>query len=274
MPYKDVDKQRAAERESQLRRRQAQREAREVDLEGEDQVPDFVGRPQVEDAEVAYGDQARESVISKAINRRYGKSRTWACIMYEDSAPPDWEDLLRQIGVGFAVSPLHDKDVTQTGEIKKSHWHVILDWRFGSTTYRAAAGIARDVLHGTIPIPLVSPRGYYRYMTHLDNPDKAQYDPAKIVTGNGFDVGDFLDLTMQEEIEVMEHVVRDLIIGLGIVEYSTLCLYCMDHESLAVRAYVINHTLFFRSFLSSIRHAGTSSTPLPSNIDDNLADTP
>lgn len=274
MPYKDVDKQRAAERESQLRRRQAQREAREVDLEGEDQVPDFVGRPQVEDAEAAYGDQARESVISKAINRRYGKSRTWACIMYEDSAPPDWEDRLRQIGVGFAVSPLHDKDVTQTGEIKKSHWHVILDWRSGSTTYRAAAGIARDVLHGTIPIPLVSPRGYYRYMTHLDNPDKAQYDPAKIVTGNGFDIGDFLELTMQEQAEVRSHVVRDLIVALGIVEYGTLYLYCEDHEPLAVTDYVANHTLFFRSFLSSIRHFGTSSTLLPSNFDDNLSDTP
>lgn len=261
MPYKDLDKRRAVVADSVARHRQAARD--QVAHQEEVQEQEFPGRPQVEDAESAFGDLAREASIAKAVNRRYGKSRTWACIMYEDSAPPDWEDRLRQIGVGFAVSPLHDKDVTQTGELKKPHYHVILDWKNGSTTYRTAAGIARDVLRGTVPIPLASPRGYYRYMTHLDNPEKAQYDPRKIISGNGFDIDDFSMLTAQEQSEVRRHIVEDLIVGLSICEYLTLTLYCDCHESPVVADYVAAHTVYFCAVLSSHRHGGAAAVPDP-----------
>lgn len=233
------------------------------------------GRPDMEDAQRAMGDMAKEDALAAAIMRRYNKSSCWAFVMYEDSAPPDYEDKLRMLGVQFALSPWHDKDVDgkhKNGKpkYKKKHRHGILHWPGGTTTYKTAAGISRDVLHGTIPIPLVSPRGYYRYFCHLDNPKKAQYDEADIIVGNGFDVGDFLELTAKEKNELCKHIVMDVVIPLEIVEYWDLVTYTMLNGSAAEFEFVRTNTLFFQSALRSRRHinergrmGGHAYEPLP-----------
>lgn len=252
MPYKDPERQRAAQRKAAAKRRdkdKAQQEAQAIDPAG-----GFGGRPTVEDAEAAYMDAGREDAMVRRVRKSYGKSRTWACVMYQDSAPPDWEDQLRMVGVSFAVSPLHDQDLTADRKPKKPHWHVILDWRAGSTTYATAAGISRGILKGTIPIPLVSPRGYYRYFCHLDNPKKAQYDQKDIITGNGFDIGDFLELTAQEKAEIRRKIVEMIIIPLEIVEYWDLITYTMFNEDAATFDFVCNNTMFFQTALRSRRH--------------------
>jgi len=255
MPYKDPEKRKKCNREAMSKARAEARETeRADDDQAETEAAGFGSRPMVEDAEAAYGDETREKTISNVIIRQYGKSRTWACIMYADSAPADWEDKLRMIGVPFAVSPLHDKDVTALGQPKKPHWHVILDWPGGATTYRTAAGISKGILGGTIPIPLASPRGYYRYFTHLDNPNKAQYDEQDIIRGNGFDISSFLELTAKEKLELKKKVVREIIIPLGITEYKELFDYVMFNEGDDVIDLVSNCTLFFQGYLHSARY--------------------
>lgn len=258
MPYKDPEKRKKMDRERQAKKRA---EAKSEDTSVEIPSAESCGpRPMVEDAEAAYGDAKREAEIAAAISRFYAKSRTWACIMYVDSAPADWEDKLRTIGVPFAVSPLHDQDVDQLGRPKKPHWHVILDWPGGSTTYRTAHGIARNVLKGTIPIPLVSPRGYYRYFTHLDNPNKAQYDEKDITRGNGFDIGDFLEMTANEKLELKKKIVAEVIMALEITEYHELVEYVMFNESAAMFDMVTTQTIFFQSYLASRRHHQSDGT--------------
>lgn len=252
MPYKDPEKRKEANRKSMAKTRAAQKP--EQEQEATVYQPDGLGnRPTMEDAEAAYGHPEREEVTAAKITKCYGKSQTWAGIMYQDSAPPDWEDKLRMIGVAFAVSPLHDKDVTQAGTPKKPHWHLILHWPGGSTTYKTAEGITRGVLCGTIPIPLVSPRGYYRYFTHLDNPKKAQYDAKDIVTGNGFDIGDFLELSSQEKAEIRFKLL-ELVIKSGMTEYWELITYAMYNLSAAELDYVCQNTMFWRTALGSKRH--------------------
>lgn len=256
MPFKDPEKAKAAKRRSWAKKK-AETEAAERAEAVKDSVDttgDGLGdRPTVEDAEAAYGDQARSDALGQKVTRSYGKSRTWACIMYKDSAPADWEDRLRMIGVSFAVSPLHDQDKTATGAMKKPHWHVILDWPGGSTTYQVARGITQGVLKGTIPIPLVSPRGYFRYFTHLDNPNKAQYDRKDIITGNGFDIGDFLELTSQEKAEI-RYKLLEFVIKADIVEYWDLLTYAMYNEDAATLDYVCSNTMFWVAALRSRRH--------------------
>ena len=169
-------------RKERERKKAEQAEAEKLKQEPEpDETPEPEGenklghRPTIEDAEAAMDNPVLMVDVSATVKRFYGKSQVWAGIMYQDSAPADWEHQLRMLGVPFAVSPLHDQDIREDKTPKKPHWHVILYWPGGSTTYRTAAAIMRDVLKGTIPIPLVSPRGYYRYFTHLDNPNKAQH---------------------------------------------------------------------------------------------------
>lgn len=240
--------------------RERKRKQREKAKQGEPgqaapayQADGLGNRPTIEDAEAAYGNPAREEVTAAKITRNYGKSQTWAGIMYQDSAPPDWEDKLRMIGVAFAVSPLHDQDKTQDGHLKKPHWHLILHWSGGSTTYKTAEGITRGVLCGTIPIPLVSPRGYYRYFCHLDNPKKAQYDAKDIVTGNGFDIGDFLELSSQEKAEIRFKLL-ELVIKTGMNEYWDLITYAMYNLPAAELDYICQNTMFWQTALRSKRH--------------------
>ena len=42
------------------------------------------------------------------------------------SVPDDWRTRLQLSGLQFAISPLHDKDLTAVGEPKKAHHHVIV----------------------------------------------------------------------------------------------------------------------------------------------------
>ena len=46
--------------------------------------------------------------------------------MYPESAPENWREILADLHIPVLISPLHDKDVTPDGEIKKAHYHVII----------------------------------------------------------------------------------------------------------------------------------------------------
>ena len=47
------------------------------------------------------------------------KKRNWAFVVYPESLPEGWLDLLRETGLQCAISPLHDKDKEPTGELKR-----------------------------------------------------------------------------------------------------------------------------------------------------------
>lgn len=52
------------------------------------------------------------------------RSNKWAFIIYKESAPENYYDVLEKMHVPFILSPWHDKDVNkETGEIKKAHKH-------------------------------------------------------------------------------------------------------------------------------------------------------
>ena len=64
------------------------------------------------------------------------KSRYWAFIVYPESVLENWRDELEEQGLVFAVSPLHDKDINPTGEKKKEHYHVLIEFT-GPKTYKS-----------------------------------------------------------------------------------------------------------------------------------------
>ena len=193
------------------------------------------------------------------------KKRTWAFVLYPDSAPADWRDKLSMCGVPCAVSPLHDKDLNATGEPKKAHYHVLLCYP-GPTTYNAVATFTAS-LNATIPQPLESIRGYYRYLTHEDNPEKAQYDKKDILHFGGFQLSDFCELTKSEIAFIMRDIqqfCRDNVI----TEYSQLCDILADSADLFEWYQVaISHTLFFTSYLRSFRIRLGAVRPVPGPSD-------
>lgn len=178
------------------------------------------------------------------------KKRNWAFVLYPESAPENWKEILQLKGLQCAISPLHDKDVNVAdNEIKKSHYHIILHFD-GPTSFNVVEEITKE-LKSTIPIPLESVRGMYRYLTHKDNPEKAQYNESDILLLNNFDVCDILNSS--EVFSIMKDL--NLIIEEeNITEYCDLCTYLLNRDLADYYNVAISHTLFFNTYITSKRH--------------------
>ena len=110
--------------------------------------------------------------------KRAGRTRNFTTIVYPESAPENWLEILQQLFVPALVSPLHDKDVNPTGEQKKAHYHVVLMFDVVKTIEQVKKVVAE---FGGVGCEKVnSLRGVARYLCHLDNPDKHQYNESEI----------------------------------------------------------------------------------------------
>lgn len=101
------------------------------------------------------------------------RGRNFATVVYPESAPTNWLDILSELKVPVMVSPLHDKDVNPTGEPKKPHYHVMIMFEGKKSDEQV-----KDILvsFGGVGLEKVqSLRGYARYLCHMDNPEKYQY---------------------------------------------------------------------------------------------------
>ena len=118
------------------------------------------------------------------------RTRNWSIIVYPESAPENWIDILQKEYVKMVVSPLHDKDVNPDDTLKKAHYHVLFMFD-GVKSYNQVKSIA-DSVNAPIPQIVGSAKGLTRYMLHLDNPDKAQYDSSDLQAFNGADITELL----------------------------------------------------------------------------------
>lgn len=180
------------------------------------------------------------------------KKRNWAFVLYPESAPADWQERIKISGLMAAISPLHGLDLNPTGEPKKPHYHIMLVYS-GPTTYNAVAKFTAS-LNATIPQALESVRGMYRYFTHKDNPEKYQYSEEDIITLNGFNIADLVELSKSEVNEIKAKILK-LIREVGIMEYSSLVDFLIDNDMLAEYDVAINNTFFFNTYISSKRNA-------------------
>lgn len=179
------------------------------------------------------------------------KKRYWAFVLYPESAPENWREILQQTGLSICVSPLHDKDINPTGEKKKAHYHIILCYS-GPTTFKCVKSIT-DSLNQPIPIPLEQVRGYFRYLTHKDNPEKYQYNDKEITTINDFDIDNYNDLSVSQIKTIMidiQKIIRDN----DIFEYCDLLDFLLDNELLSYLDVAQNKTILFNTYITSLRN--------------------
>lgn len=175
------------------------------------------------------------------------KKRYWAMVLYPDSAPENWKQLLQQTGIQCAISPLHDKDINPDNTIKKAHYHIILCYE-GPTTYSNVNKLCES-LNQPIPQPLEQLRGYYRYLIHKDNPEKYQYSQDLITTLNGFDISNYLDLTNDQVLCGIKQLI-EIIKDNKIFEYCDLIKVCFDLDRVYLEL-AFKHAYFFKTFIES-----------------------
>lgn len=181
------------------------------------------------------------------------KKRYWAFIVYPESAPENWKEILQQTGLEIAISPLHNKDTDPTGEHKKDHWHCIACYN-GPTSANVVTHLTQR-LNAPNPQYLESVKGYYRYLSHKDNPEKAQYDENEIVALNGFNIHNFVELSRAEVAEQKRYI-QQLIRDLDIVEYCDLLDYLLDNAEFDALDVATNNTLLFNNYIKSRKFKG------------------
>lgn len=187
-----------------------------------------------------------EKTVKKPI-----KKRNWVFVLYPESAPADWLEKLRLTGCQIAISPLHDKDVNPDGTPKKPHWHVIIIYG-APTTYNNVKSLC-DSLNCPIPQSLEQVKGYYRYLTHKDNPEKYQYDENEIQTLNGFDILEYVELSKGEVIQIKLKL-QKLIREKDFTEYCQLLDFLADENLMNEYDVATNQTLMLNAYLKSRKY--------------------
>lgn len=178
--------------------------------------------------------------------------RTWAFVIYPESMPSNYEEIIQETGLPLAMSPLHDKDLNPTGESKKAHFHCIVYYENATTLKNVKENVC-DRLNATIPIKLESMRGMYRYHIHLDNPEKYQYDDRDRKFYNGFDI-DMANKLTKTEINKLIKEIHTFINENDICEYIDLLDILKDNDLNNLYEIAISQTFLFKGMLDSKRN--------------------
>ncbi len=183
------------------------------------------------------------------------KSRTWKVLVYPDSAPEDWREILEEEGQRF-VCILHNKDVWtkrdekknpehRAGEFKKAHYHVLLMFD-GQTSFNTVSKICESV-NAPIPQPLNgSPTTFMRYMLHLDQKEKYQYPLENLESHNGA----VIDITTKEDEDKIYQEIFEFLVGSSIHNLWRLQIYTYKNKNEWFK-YIAKHGYTIGSLLAA-----------------------
>lgn len=189
------------------------------------------------------------------------RTRNWTAIMYPDDLPEEWASALDDAHVKWIQSPLHDKDVNADGAPKKPHYHVLLMFDAVKRKQQVCDLLGslygysdNDSIIGVASPQIVSDRcALVRYMAHLDNPSKAQYDVADIIGHNGADPAELLKYSQTETINMMV-AIEEYIDDNMITELSDLSAMIRYEHPDWYTLVATKCTVYFSAYITSRRH--------------------
>lgn len=182
-----------------------------------------------------------------------GRTRNWTIVVYPDSAPENWRQIIAGLHVPAFVSPLHDKDVTAAGEPKKPHWHVVLCFK-GKKSIDQVQAIS-DQLSGTKVLwkecAVGDLSGTVRYLVHFDDPNKAQYDIDDIEAYCGADV--LAHFSGLADVDEAVGEMMDWLDAQGITSFSVLARYARNNRADWFRVLTSKRTVFLAQYCKSLQ---------------------
>lgn len=223
--------------------------------------------------------------------KRAGKrGRNFNFLVYPDDAVSDWVERLDETHLRWIEGPLHDRDVWsdtdeaenpehKKGEFKKAHKHCMLMCD-GIKSIEQATNILRGVFGvneetGTMtgcafPELTADRSATVRYMAHMDNPTKAQYDISDIIGHNGADPTDIIKFNMSEVLQKMvemEHFIEDNQISCPHVFAQRI----RDEHRDWYQIYVTKNTYYFNAILKSHAEAKKEAQALQEALEEGRA---
>lgn len=173
----------------------------------------------------ALGDNEQQigGTLEKSTNKR---TKNWATVLYEESSKENWLEILKESHIPALISPIHDRDKTEDGKLKKAHRHILILFD-GQKTYEQAKEVF-DSIGGVGVEKVESIRGYTRYLSHMDNPEKAQYDPKEVIALSGANYEFLIELPGNKYRvigEVLEYCMEN-----NVHSYANLLLYAKNEN--------------------------------------------
>lgn len=179
--------------------------------------------------------------------RKTVEARNFATVVYPESAPENWRQILQELKTAVFISPLHDADCNADGEVKKAHYHVMLMYE-GKKSINTIRELC-STFGGVGCEKVESKRGYARYLCHLDNPEKAQYKPEDVTTYGGENYTVVIGTVLDKYKAIREIIAfcKDN----GIISYADLVEYCMVERDDWFRVLADNGTYMVKEYLKS-----------------------
>lgn len=185
------------------------------------------------------------------MEKKSDRTRNWTFILYPESAPADWKNRIDDLHTKYVISPLHDKDLHEDGSVKKPHYHVVLIYS-GNKSYEQIKDIT-DSLGQPIPQRVQNLRGQIRYLAHIDNADKVQYNIDDIIA-SGIDVSQYLRGESADRYAVLREIIA-YIKDNNVTEYCDLIDYAMiEHIDDWFPVLADTSCFFITSYLKSKRN--------------------
>lgn len=178
------------------------------------------------------------------------RARNWTAIIYPESMPENYEQILSDIKVPTIISPLHDNDIKEDGSLKKPHYHIVILY----SSKKSYEQVKNDLspLGGTIPQRIKDTKATVRYLIHKDNKEKAQYNQEDIRLLNGASTKDWLN-EHKEKGEIYDEII-DFIEENDITEFCDLVTFCRYNKPEWKDIMYTSYTIFFNSYLTSRRN--------------------
>ena len=178
------------------------------------------------------------------------RKRCFATILYTESCVSDVIQKIEALHIPGFLSPLHDKDLKEDGEVKKPHYHLMFVFQGKKSKeqvqkiFQGLGGVGCEVIESKI--------GMARYLCHLDNPEKAQYLPENVICFSGADYFSVItsDIDRLRLISEMEQFCDEN----NCFIYSVLARYARDNRPDWHRVLTTSCTVHMMAYLKSLQY--------------------
>lgn len=138
------------------------------------------------------------------------RHRDFLFIIYPESMPENWLMIIESFCVPTLISPIHDSDIDDNGEVKKAHRHVLLHcsgMKNDDAFFPLLDSLGINSHHFEYPNDV---RASVRYFFHLDTKDvkKARYKIEDGICLNGFDLSNYLTIEEAWDVPKILDVIR------------------------------------------------------------------
>lgn len=175
------------------------------------------------------------------------KTRNYSSILYTESMKENFIEIMENECVQAFISPLHDKDVNEDGEIKKAHYHVMIMYDNTKTVQQAKEYF--DKIGGVGCEKIASTRGYARYLIHADNPNKYQYDRSDVISLCGAEY-DLITSCSMDKYQAIGQMM-DFCESNNVISYSDLLMYARSNDFNWFRVLCDSGTIVIKEYLKS-----------------------